>query len=127
MFGWQSRGVLSSGLSGISVFHPWQYTINGKKVEVAVKQVITGKAVEEHGAFSNPEPWTGTGTSPSCRASESHPAVPGHTHWYRNICVSRELLSRCSSPEGVVSCLWGWEDSAGHLGVPGVPHASTHT
>lgn len=31
------------------------YTINGKKVEVAVKQVIAGKAVENHGAFSNPE------------------------------------------------------------------------
>lgn len=32
-----------------------QYTLNGKKVEVAVKQVIAGKAVEQRGAFSNPE------------------------------------------------------------------------
>ncbi|XP_066227278.1 acetoacetyl-CoA synthetase isoform X2 [Saccopteryx leptura] len=31
------------------------YTLNGKKVEVAVKQVIAGKAVEHRGAFSNPE------------------------------------------------------------------------
>ncbi|XP_012518993.1 PREDICTED: acetoacetyl-CoA synthetase [Propithecus coquereli] len=31
------------------------YTVNGKKVEVAVKQVIAGKAVEHRGAFSNPE------------------------------------------------------------------------
>ncbi|XP_040843076.1 acetoacetyl-CoA synthetase isoform X1 [Ochotona curzoniae] len=31
------------------------YTLNGKKVEVAVKQVIAGKAVEQRGAFSNPE------------------------------------------------------------------------
>ena len=31
------------------------YTINGKKVEVAVKQVIAGKTVEHRGAFSNPE------------------------------------------------------------------------
>lgn len=34
---------------------PRQYTLNGKKVEVAVKQVIAGKAVEHRGAFSNPE------------------------------------------------------------------------
>lgn len=34
---------------------PWQYTLNGKKVEVAVKQIIAGKAVEHRGAFSNPE------------------------------------------------------------------------
>ncbi|XP_011925292.1 PREDICTED: acetoacetyl-CoA synthetase-like isoform X2 [Cercocebus atys] len=31
------------------------YTLNGKKVEVAIKQIITGKAVEQRGAFSNPE------------------------------------------------------------------------
>ncbi|XP_064128122.1 acetoacetyl-CoA synthetase isoform X6 [Loxodonta africana] len=31
------------------------YTLNGKKVEVAVKQVIAGKPVEHRGAFSNPE------------------------------------------------------------------------
>ncbi|XP_058512712.1 acetoacetyl-CoA synthetase isoform X3 [Ochotona princeps] len=31
------------------------YTLNGKKVEVAVKQVIAGRAVEQRGAFSNPE------------------------------------------------------------------------
>ncbi|XP_035579791.1 acetoacetyl-CoA synthetase isoform X2 [Zalophus californianus] len=32
-----------------------QYTLNGKKVEVAVKQIIAGKGVEHRGAFSNPE------------------------------------------------------------------------
>ncbi|XP_059264179.1 acetoacetyl-CoA synthetase isoform X3 [Mustela nigripes] len=31
------------------------YTLNGKKVEVAVKQIIAGKDVEHRGAFSNPE------------------------------------------------------------------------
>ncbi|XP_039361514.1 acetoacetyl-CoA synthetase [Mauremys reevesii] len=31
------------------------YTINGKKVEVAVKQIIAGKAVDQRGSFSNPE------------------------------------------------------------------------
>ncbi|KAB0359171.1 hypothetical protein FD754_003327 [Muntiacus muntjak] len=31
------------------------YTLNGKKVEVAVKQIIAGKTVEHRGAFSNPE------------------------------------------------------------------------
>ncbi|XP_042524891.1 acetoacetyl-CoA synthetase [Dipodomys spectabilis] len=31
------------------------YTLNGKKVEVAVKQVVAGRAVEHRGAFSNPE------------------------------------------------------------------------
>ncbi|KAM7051175.1 acetoacetyl-CoA synthetase isoform 1-T1 [Molossus nigricans] len=31
------------------------YTLTGKKVEVAVKEVIAGKAVEYRGAFSNPE------------------------------------------------------------------------
>lgn len=31
-----------------------QYTINGKKVEVAVKQIIAGKEVEQRGIFSNP-------------------------------------------------------------------------
>lgn len=40
----------------ICFLHPfWQYTLNGKKVEVAVKQIIAGKAVEHRGAFSNPE------------------------------------------------------------------------
>lgn len=32
-----------------------QYTLNGKKVEVAVKHIIAGKPVEQRGAFSNPE------------------------------------------------------------------------
>ncbi|XP_032510314.1 acetoacetyl-CoA synthetase isoform X3 [Phocoena sinus] len=32
-----------------------QYTLNGKKVEMAVKQIIAGKTVEHHKAFSNPE------------------------------------------------------------------------
>ncbi|XP_037734566.1 acetoacetyl-CoA synthetase [Chelonia mydas] len=31
------------------------YTINGKKVEVAVKQVIAGKNVDQRGSLSNPE------------------------------------------------------------------------
>ncbi|XP_053443770.1 acetoacetyl-CoA synthetase isoform X1 [Nycticebus coucang] len=31
------------------------YTLNGKKVEVAVRQIIAGEAVEHRGAFSNPE------------------------------------------------------------------------
>ncbi|XP_076853959.1 LOW QUALITY PROTEIN: acetoacetyl-CoA synthetase [Brachyhypopomus gauderio] len=31
------------------------YTISGKKVEVAVKQVIAGKEVSQRGAFSNPD------------------------------------------------------------------------
>uniref|UniRef100_G3QFD5 Acetoacetyl-CoA synthetase n=1 Tax=Gorilla gorilla gorilla TaxID=9595 RepID=G3QFD5_GORGO len=31
------------------------YTLNGKKVEVAVKQIIAGKVVEQGGAFLNPE------------------------------------------------------------------------
>lgn len=31
------------------------YTINGKKVEVAVKRMIAGKPVEQRGAFSNPD------------------------------------------------------------------------
>ncbi|XP_010602834.1 acetoacetyl-CoA synthetase [Fukomys damarensis] len=31
------------------------YTLNGKKVEVAVKEVVAGKVVEHRGAFSNPE------------------------------------------------------------------------
>uniref|UniRef100_A0A8B9RYR3 Acetoacetyl-CoA synthetase n=1 Tax=Accipiter nisus TaxID=211598 RepID=A0A8B9RYR3_9AVES len=31
------------------------YTVNGKKVEVAVKQIIAGKEVDQRGAFSNPE------------------------------------------------------------------------
>uniref|UniRef100_K7F639 Acetoacetyl-CoA synthetase n=1 Tax=Pelodiscus sinensis TaxID=13735 RepID=K7F639_PELSI len=31
------------------------YTINGKKVEVAVKQIIAGKEVDQQGSFSNPE------------------------------------------------------------------------
>lgn len=32
-----------------------QYTISGKKVEVAVKQVIAGREVAQRGAFSNPD------------------------------------------------------------------------
>nr|XP_011743469.1 acetoacetyl-CoA synthetase-like isoform X2 [Macaca nemestrina] len=38
----------------LSVQHT-SYTLNGKKVEVAVKQIVAGKAVEQRGAFSNPE------------------------------------------------------------------------
>lgn len=34
---------------------PLQYTISGKKVEVAVKQVIAGREVSQRGAFSNPD------------------------------------------------------------------------
>lgn len=34
---------------------PWQYTLSGKKVEVAVKHAIAGKPVENCQAFSNPE------------------------------------------------------------------------
>lgn len=36
-------------------FLPMQYTISGKKVEVAVKQVIAGRDVAQRGAFSNPD------------------------------------------------------------------------
>lgn len=36
-------------------FIPLQYTISGKKVEVAVKQVIAGREVAQRGAFSNPD------------------------------------------------------------------------
>lgn len=39
----------------ISAAFVFQYTVNGKKVEVAVKQIIAGKEVEQRGAFSNPE------------------------------------------------------------------------
>uniref|UniRef100_A0A8D1KGA5 Acetoacetyl-CoA synthetase n=1 Tax=Sus scrofa TaxID=9823 RepID=A0A8D1KGA5_PIG len=39
----------------ISSSSKYHYTLNGKKVEVAVKQIIAGKAVEHRGAFSNPE------------------------------------------------------------------------
>lgn len=38
-----------------SNFFCLQYTISGKKVEVAVKQVIAGKDVTQRGAFSNPD------------------------------------------------------------------------
>lgn len=34
---------------------PLQYTISGKKVEVAVKQVVAGRKVAQRGAFSNPD------------------------------------------------------------------------
>lgn len=32
-----------------------QYTINSKKVEVAVKKIISGEAVEQKGALANPK------------------------------------------------------------------------
>ena len=32
-----------------------QYTINGKKVEVAVRKVIAGEQVTHRGAFANPD------------------------------------------------------------------------
>lgn len=45
-----------SGLTAVFCpLSPVQYTLNGKKVEVAVKQVLAGRAVEHRGAFSNPE------------------------------------------------------------------------
>lgn len=53
----ESRLLCVSGLNTpfcVSVPAP-QYTLNGKKVEVAVKQVIAGRTVEHRGAFSNPE------------------------------------------------------------------------
>jgi hypothetical protein len=33
----------------------FQYTINSKKVEVAVKKIISGEAVEQKGALANPK------------------------------------------------------------------------
>lgn len=51
--GRRSEGPLRRGVTACPL--PPQYTLNGKKVEVAVKQVIAGKAVDHRGAFSNPE------------------------------------------------------------------------
>ena len=36
------------------VFLSFQYTHNGKKVEVAVKKVISGEEVNVRGAYANP-------------------------------------------------------------------------
>ncbi len=33
----------------------FQYTQNGKKVEVAVKKIISGQEVKNRGAYANPE------------------------------------------------------------------------
>lgn len=33
---------------------PLQYTISGKKVEVAVKKIISGESVNQRGALANP-------------------------------------------------------------------------
>ncbi len=33
----------------------FQYTINGKKVEVAVKKIMSGQEVPHRGAYANPE------------------------------------------------------------------------
>lgn len=34
---------------------PMQYTVNGKKVEVAVKQIVSGSTLKPSGAVSNPD------------------------------------------------------------------------
>ena len=36
-------------------FLPEQYTINGKKVEVAVKRIISGEDIQQRGALANPD------------------------------------------------------------------------
>ncbi|XP_040843077.1 acetoacetyl-CoA synthetase isoform X2 [Ochotona curzoniae] len=51
----EERVILFLKMAPGHTFGPELYTLNGKKVEVAVKQVIAGKAVEQRGAFSNPE------------------------------------------------------------------------
>lgn len=33
----------------------WQYTLNGKKIEVAVKQIVSGSQLKPSGAVANPE------------------------------------------------------------------------
>ncbi|XP_031522534.1 acetoacetyl-CoA synthetase-like [Papio anubis] len=57
--GWLRGGVHRSlGTLSPAALGSWatpEYTLNGKKVEVAIKQIIAGKAVEQRGAFSNPE------------------------------------------------------------------------
>lgn len=50
-----SMKLLREKCNPVTAAFVFQYTINGKKVEVAVKQIIAGKEVEQRGAFSNPE------------------------------------------------------------------------
>lgn len=49
--------MLCVGLMGgvlLCTLTPLQYTINSKKVEVAVKKIISGEVVEQKGALANP-------------------------------------------------------------------------
>lgn len=50
-----SLKLLNKECNFVIAIFVFQYTTNGKKVEVAVKQVIAGKEVLQLGAFSNPE------------------------------------------------------------------------
>ena len=47
--------VSSISNDSLFLFFHLQYTISGKKVEVAVKQVVAGREVLQRGAFSNPD------------------------------------------------------------------------
>ncbi|TRY55650.1 hypothetical protein DNTS_008844 [Danionella cerebrum] len=51
----EERVILFLKMAPNQSFSPELYTISGKKVEVAVKQVIAGKDVTQRGAFSNPD------------------------------------------------------------------------
>lgn len=46
------RGSISH--SSTDTFHP-QYTVNGKKIEIAVKQIVSGYDLMPSGTVANPE------------------------------------------------------------------------
>lgn len=45
----------TQGIDKISILYVLQYTISGKKVEIAVRDTIAGKPVTHRAAFTNPE------------------------------------------------------------------------
>ena len=62
------------------ISHSLQYTISGKKVEVAVKRIISGETVNQRGALSNPSSLDLYYNIPELEISGLSVSVNGHSH-----------------------------------------------
>jgi acetoacetyl-CoA synthetase len=41
--------------ANVAILMPAQYTVNGKKIEIAVKQIVSGSDLKPSGTVANPE------------------------------------------------------------------------
>lgn len=59
--------------------HHIQYTISGKKVEVAVKRIISGESINQRGALANPSSLDLYYNLPELQPPQLSATVNGHS------------------------------------------------